>query len=150
MDYTRYMKGLYIIGKLTEFNDGETIAFFLTPEGQSLVRDTFMEHAKRATENDRKDGGSSDTAHDGEAAFERLNDLVQFKLKKVVEAVEVEVEEVRLTKVQELNQQRNKPHAAGTITEIAMKLGVSKSEVRKMKRDGTLDTALERVKINAV
>jgi len=143
MDYTRYTKGLYTIGKLTEFNDGETIAFFLTPEGQSLVRDTFIEHAKRATDDDRKDGGSSDTAHDGEAAFERLNDLVRFKMEKVVEAVEEEVEEVRLTKVQELNQQRNQPHAAGTVAEIAAKLGVSKSEVRRMKREGTLDAKLE-------
>ena len=142
MDYTRYTKGLYIIGKLTEFNDGETIAYFLTPEGQALVRETFMEHAKRARADDLKDGGDSDTSQDGEAAFARLNDLIQFKMKRVVEAVEEEVEEVRLTKVQELNQQRNQPHAAGTVAEIAAKLGVSKSEVRRMKREGTLDAKL--------
>ena len=145
MDYERYTKGLYTIGQLTEFNDGATIAFFLTPEGQSLVRETFIEHAKRATEDDRKDGGSSDTAHDGEAAFERLNDLVQFKMKKVIETVEEEVEVEKLTKVQELNQQRNQPHAAGTVAEIAVKLGVSKKAVRAMKREGTLDAALEKV-----
>jgi hypothetical protein len=142
MDYTRYTKGLYIIGKLTEFNDGETIGFFLTPEGQSLVRDTFVEHAKRAREGD-EDGGGVDTTYDGEQAFERLNDLVQFKMKKVVADAVVEIEEIKLTKVQELNQQRNQQHAAGTIAEIAAKLGVSKSEARKMKREGTLDAALE-------
>jgi AraC-like DNA-binding protein len=134
---------LYIIGKLTEFNDGETIAFFLSPKGQELVRDTFIEHAKRAAEGD-KDGGGVDTTYDGEQAFERLNDLVKFKMKKVVEAAVEEIEEEKLTTVQQLNQQRNQPHAAGTISEIAAKLGLSKSEVRKMKRDGTLDAALEK------
>ena len=142
MDYTRYTKGLYIIGKLTEFDDGETIAYFLSPEGQTLIRETFVEHAKRAREGD-KDGGGVDTTYDGEQAFERLNDLVRFKMKKVIETVEEEVEEVRLTKVQELNQQRNQPHSAGTVTELATKLGVSKKAVRAMKRDGTLDAALE-------
>ena len=144
MDYTRYTRGLYIIGKLTEFNDGETIAFFLSPEGQSLIRETFIEHAKRAAEGD-KDGGGVDTTYNGEQAFERLNDLVQFKMKKVIETVEEEVEVEKLTKVQELNQQRNQPHAAGTVAEIAVKLGVSKKAVRAMKREGTLDAALEKV-----
>jgi hypothetical protein len=141
MDYVQYTKGLYIIGKLTEFNDGETIAYFLLPEGQALVRETFIEHAKRAAEGD-KDGGGVDTTYDGEQAFERLNDLVKFKMKKVVEAAVEEIEEEKLTTVQQLNQQRNQPHAAGTISEIATKLGLSKGEVRKMKREGTLEDAL--------
>lgn len=141
MDFTRYTKGLYIIGKLTEFNDGETIAFFHSPKGQELILETFIEHAKRAAEGD-KDGGGVDTTYDGEQAFERLNDLVKFKMKKLVETVVEEVEAEKLTKVQELNQQRNQPHAAGTVAEIAAKYGLSKSEVRKMKREGTLDAAL--------
>ena len=143
MDYVQYTKGLYIIGKLTEFNDGETIAYFLLPEGQALVRETFIEHAKRAAEGD-KDGGGVDTTYDGEQAFERLNDLVKFKMKKVIAAAVEEIEEEKLTTVQQLNQQRNQPHAAGTISEIATKLGLSKGEVRKMKREGTLEAALEK------
>jgi hypothetical protein len=141
MDYTRYTKGLYTIGKLTEFNDGETIAFFLTPEGQSLVRDTFVEHAKRAKEGDN-DGGGVDTTYDGEQAFQRLSDLVQFKMKKAVEVVVEEAEEEHKSQVQQINERRNSVHAAGTVAEIAAKYGLSKSEVRKMKREGTLDAAL--------
>lgn len=144
MDFTQYTKGLYIIGKLTEFNDGETIAYFLSPEGQELIRETFIEHAKRAAEGD-KDGGGVDTTYDGEQAFERLNDLVQFKMKKVVEAVVEEVEEEKLTKVQELNQNRNQPHAAGTTAEIATILGISKSQVRRLKSQGALDAELAKV-----
>ena len=142
MDYTRYTKGLYIIGKLTEFNDGETIAFFLTPEGQALVRDTFIEHAKRAREADLKDGGNSDTSQDGVAAFDRLNDLVKFKMEKIVEAVEEEVEVVHQSRAQSLAEKRDQVHAAGTIAEIAAKPAASKSEVRKMKREGKLDAVL--------
>ena len=142
MNYMQYTKGLFIIGKLTEFDDGETIAYFLTPEGQALVRDTFVEHAKRAHEADLKDGGDSDTSQDGVAAFDRLNDLVQFKLKKTVEAVVEEVEVEQQTKAQALAEKRDQVHVAGTTAEIAATLGVSKSEVRKMKREGTLDTAL--------
>ena len=37
----------------------------------------------------------------------------------------------------------NKPHSQGTVAELATKLGVSKSEVRRMKTDGTLEKALE-------
>lgn len=36
----------------------------------------------------------------------------------------------------------NQPHAAGTTAELAEKLGVSKSEVRRMRAAGTLDQAL--------
>ena len=142
MDFTRYTKGLYILGKLTEFNDPETMEFFQTEEGQALIRETFIEHAKRAAEGD-KDGGGVDTTYDGEQAFERLNDLVQFKMKKLVEVVEEEVEDTHQSRAQALNERRDQVHAAGTTAEIAAKLGVSKSEVRKMKREGTLDSTLE-------
>jgi hypothetical protein len=38
--------------------------------------------------------------------------------------------------------QSNKPHEQGTVTEIAKKLGVSKSEVRRLKAENKLDEAL--------
>lgn len=37
----------------------------------------------------------------------------------------------------------NKPHVQGTVAELAQKLGVSKSEVRRMKTEGTLEKALQ-------
>lgn len=39
----------------------------------------------------------------------------------------------------------NKPHSQGTVAELATKLGVSKSEVRRMKTEGTLDEALNKL-----
>lgn len=41
----------------------------------------------------------------------------------------------------------NKPHTQGTVAELATKLGVSKSEVRRMKTEGTLDAALNKLEI---
>lgn len=37
----------------------------------------------------------------------------------------------------------NKPHAQGTVAELMAKLGVSKSEVRRLKASGELDAALK-------
>lgn len=38
----------------------------------------------------------------------------------------------------------NRPHAQGTVAEIAARLGISKSEVRRRKADGTLDQLLSK------
>lgn len=141
MDYERYTKGLYIIGKLTEFNDGETVAEFLLPEGQALVRETFIEHAKRASDADQGDDEVT-TTYDGEEAFNRLNDLVKYRLQQEVDALAEQVEEAHVADQKTATDLRNQPHASGTTAELATKLGVSKSEVRRMKRDGTLDAAL--------
>lgn len=37
---------------------------------------------------------------------------------------------------------RNAPHSSGTVSELAVALGVSKSEVRRLKREGQLEAAL--------
>lgn len=37
----------------------------------------------------------------------------------------------------------NKPHHLGTVAELAAKYGVSKSEIRRRKRDGTLNELIE-------
>jgi DNA invertase Pin-like site-specific DNA recombinase len=34
----------------------------------------------------------------------------------------------------------NQPHEMGTVSEIAIKYGISKSEVRRMKANGTLES----------
>lgn len=39
--------------------------------------------------------------------------------------------------------QSNKPHEQGTVAEIAQKLGISKSQVRRFKAEGKLDRELE-------
>lgn len=38
---------------------------------------------------------------------------------------------------------RNSPHTDGTVSELADRLGVSKSEVRRLKREGLIDQAIE-------
>lgn len=39
----------------------------------------------------------------------------------------------------------NKPHAEGTVSELAAKLGIIKSEVRRQKQDGTLVSYLKNI-----
>lgn len=39
----------------------------------------------------------------------------------------------------------HKPHAQGTVAELATKLGVSKSEVRRLKQEGLLEDALSKL-----
>lgn len=39
----------------------------------------------------------------------------------------------------------HQPHTQGTVAELAKKLGVSKSEIRRMKVDGSLDEALSKL-----
>lgn len=38
---------------------------------------------------------------------------------------------------------RNSPHADGTVSELADRLGISKSEVRRLKREGLIEQAIE-------
>ena len=40
---------------------------------------------------------------------------------------------------------RNAPHSSGTVSELAVALGVSKSEVRRLKREGLLEAALTEI-----
>ncbi len=40
--------------------------------------------------------------------------------------------------------QRNRQHSAGTVAELAQRLGISKSEVRRLKASGELDSFLDK------
>ncbi len=60
-----------------------------------------------------------------------------------------EAEQVKKDKYQTFRKQmveNTKPHAEGTIAEIATKYGISKSEVRRLKTEGILDSFIDEQK----
>lgn len=67
-----------------------------------------------------------------------LRDFVRVFFECAAREEEME-QRVALERLREDLKQSNKPHAQGTVAEIATKLGISKSEVRRRKADCTLD-----------
>lgn len=53
------------------------------------------------------------------------------------------LEKRKVRERQHRNVVRNSPHMGGTVSELAERLGVSKSEVRRLKREGLIDQAIE-------
>lgn len=74
-------------------------------------------------------------------SIERLKNLI---LDGMTSAIEAEAKNYRKELLDELKASQ-RPHAAGTVSELATKLGVSKSEVRRMKTEGTLEEALSKL-----
>ena len=72
-------------------------------------------------------------------ALERFKDFIRREIKHLFE----EHSEYKKLKLLEKLQTTNQPHASGTVAEIASKYGLSKSEVRCRKLDGTLDSFLQ-------
>lgn len=72
----------------------------------------------------------------------RLKDYIRSYVQgffREVERQEIMQQRVRLEQMRESLKASNRPHAAGTVSEIAAQLGISKSEVRRRKAAGTLD-----------
>lgn len=76
---------------------------------------------------------------------ERLKSLVRGFIQGVFDAVERQGQLDRMAKMDNILKelaQSSKPHVMGTVAEIAAKYGISKSEVRRRKAEGTLDELL--------
>jgi DNA invertase Pin-like site-specific DNA recombinase len=73
-----------------------------------------------------------------QASLTRLKDLIRNDIQKVMEQGAAEDRQNLVLKLKETN----KPHPMGTVNEIAAKLNISKSEVRRLKANGTLDSML--------
>ena len=71
----------------------------------------------------------------------RLKAMCRSDIHALFEAADKEVKADLVAKLKETN----KPHEMGTVSEIATKHGISKSEVRRRKADGTLHELKELV-----
>lgn len=69
-------------------------------------------------------------------ALTRLKDMIRRDIQTIMEQGAAEDKNNLLMKMKETN----KPHPMGTVNEIAAKLNISKSEVRRLKSNGSLDS----------
>jgi hypothetical protein len=88
-----------------------------------------------------KTGKAPDTVADLETpqvlfGLERIKDHYRVLIRKIFEQAEQQDHEALLATLRKTNQ----PHEMGTVSEIAIKYGISKSEVRRMKANGTLES----------
>lgn len=70
-----------------------------------------------------------------------LKARIRFSMGQIFEQVSAEdrvAKEIAFRDVRNEVLSHSKPHAMGTVAEIAIKLGISKSEVRRRKQEGTL------------
>lgn len=73
-----------------------------------------------------------------QASLTRLKDMIRSEIQQVMTLGAEEDRKNLLLKMKDTN----KPHPMGTVKEIAAKLNISVSEVRRMKSNGTLDSML--------
>lgn len=69
-------------------------------------------------------------------ALDSLKARIRRSFNSIIEAGAVEEKKRML----EIMKNTNKPNTQGTVAELATKYGVSKSEIRRMKTEGTLDS----------
>lgn len=69
------------------------------------------------------------------AGLGRLKDMIRRDIQMIMDKGAAEDKNNLLMKMKETN----KPHPMGTVNEIAAKLNISKSEVRRLKANGSLD-----------
>lgn len=77
--------------------------------------------------------------------LERTKDFLKSKIQAIFKEAERQDELAKEQAKRDVNQKFAEaiaPHVMGTVTEIAEKYGISKSEVRRMKAAGTLHTLL--------
>lgn len=72
---------------------------------------------------------------------ERIKDYFRSVIRNIFEQADAQEEQLKRLEFESLQAElrtSNKPHELGTVAEIAEKYGISKSEVRRRKADGTL------------
>lgn len=136
LDIAKAANGMIIIGSLmfeTEKNIS-AIPFVLAGDmDDELKRGFFASKFGIIAEYD-----SSRACPELEGLKQHLRFFVQAIFRAAAHEEEME-RRVALEKVRYELKDSNKPHEMGTVSEIAARLGISKSEVRRRKADGTLE-----------
>jgi DNA-directed RNA polymerase specialized sigma subunit len=82
---------------------------------------------------------------DVRSALDQAKTFVRWQIQEIFRRAEqddAEEKKQHLEQVRTELAQRNRPSTAGTVAEIAAKYGISKSEVRRLRADGTLEETL--------
>lgn len=113
------------------------MAFILTGHyDYELKCALYFQHHRKAPSSDADLGDETVIV-----MLERLKNFIRSIVQGIFDAAarqdQMEQEENRKALLHRLRES-NKPHEMGTVAEIAAKYGISKSEVRRRKADGTL------------
>lgn len=146
MSISKVMGGLALLGRC--MNDPEIMAAVLTNQLELEIKYAFYYM-------ERKELPPSETLEDVNVpevitAYERLVTMIRNKVQHIFRMAEIEenrnqriqghIDEAnRKKEIDERLKAQSAPHPLGTTAEISEKYGLSKTAVRKMKADGTLE-----------
>lgn len=133
--------GLSIIADCMDFRNMNRVVSVLGGSHDAVLLHAFYHSAHRTVAQDNPQE-TDPAALNGLKNFKDfLRDAVQAVLREAERQDQLERQATKKKVLQELAES-NRPHVMGTVAEIATKYGVSKSEVRRRKADGTLDELL--------
>lgn len=146
MSISKVMVGVSIIGQAT--NDPIVITQILTGQFELEIKYAFyyMEKKELPTSETLEDVNIPEVL----TAYNKLLDLIRNELTHALRIVEIKnnMSERKQKHIDEVNRKRDiekrlrelsAPHPLGTVAKICQKYNLSKSVVRKMKADGTLE-----------
>jgi hypothetical protein len=135
---TNVFTGLSIIADCIDFRKPEVVAFALAGhfDDELLAASFYVAHHKESVGDEYKTDvrAASNVAN--------IKDHIRAQINHIFREADREEQMARdaaFARVRNELKNRNQPHAQGTVAEIAAKFGISKSEVRRRKADGTLD-----------
>lgn len=135
---TKVFTGLSIIADCIDFRKPEMAAFVLIGrfDDELLAASFYVAHHKDAVGDEYKTDprAISNVAN----IKDRIRDTIGFIFREV-EREELMAREAAMERLRLELKKSNEPHARGTVDQIAKQLGISKSEVRRRKADGTLE-----------
>jgi hypothetical protein len=130
--YTRKtFNGLYIMSD----TDPQTLAFILVGKYEEELKCAMHMGAFKKIATSPEDLEKPEVL----SMYSRLVEGIRSYIQGIITQELKMMKQEQMESVKRELAQSNKPHALGTVAEISTKYGISKSEVRRMKADGTLE-----------
>lgn len=133
------MFGLSIVGKCTNLEDPGIAALVMGGSYDEDLLCMFYGLQRNCVPGENSAEYTNDP--DAKQGLQNLKDYILGLVQEVFRRAQLEDQEMQALKLQQVRHevlQSSKPHEMGTVNEIAQKYGISKSEVRRRKADGTL------------
>lgn len=137
---TDYMVGASLISKALE-GHVETMSLVLTGHFDDTIKNTFAYMAMLKAPTEEKKASITLESEEVVAPLERMKDMIRNAFQMVFAQADAAEKDQRKKKHEQLLAElknSNKPHPMGTVSELAARFGVSKSEIRRRKTDNTL------------
>lgn len=139
---SKIMTGLSIIADCIDLRNPSKIGFVLggSIDDEILAAMYFCHHKTYPEKDEHK---TCPIANNG---LEGVKNHIRLTIEGLFRAETQYNQQMRQAALEQLRadlKKSHQPHAQGTVAEIAAKFGISKSEVRRRKADGTLDALFE-------